>query len=638
MKTFKYTAIAIAMLFVVSSFAFAVRPSVSPPTTLTPGEPATITQTLDINVVFVGFQPAWIDMPTFNSWMLPHYSTVVRSRLWYGIVEPLGLEFDFVYHVSFATPAFESALFAYIPTVSYPGPRYSRQNWYNALPLSQKYGSNYIIPSPNNYVDAAAVESWLEANALPMLGIDALNEYTIFFINDFDTTFTHSYEYIAEPDPDTGAVFGHYGSRQQIGFGGKSGRSFFVDLASGPDRFLFSSTTTTYTTYLRPIWEYNFYGFGGTLTPVHLGRRLGQVTRFVGVDMLFTPSPLYPPYIQPPVLPEHIQIDVNMFENSMGGYYWSGIYCPPYNGAPNLKPSVITSAYQDFEPYLTFSTTFEDRQLTDYPVLKKVFENWASDATDSIFGHKSKYYWMYADYQIDFLLYLNEQLFRFVTQEEGSQADYSIPIFSFAVDDWYMGDWWGLGGRADDNWLEGTQRFTYTFNTPYWANMAVAGYGFTLTTIHEAGHHVGMSHPHDGYDPVYGEGGWGQFAWVGDHSYTVMNYHDDTYHFGVFNKDSMYRYMTIEYLNYANKILGMIMENPHAGDVAGMIAYANAQATAALVDYQNMDYLGAVTKMKDAYDTIVDAALLLHIPLEPYNWHSTYKTRTETLFDPLIDP
>jgi len=620
MKGFKYIAIIIAMLFVVSSFSVVVNRSGAQLTTLTPGVPATITQTLDVNVVFVGFNPAWIDMPTFNSWMLPHYSTVVRSRLWYGIVEPLGLEFDFVYHVSFATPAFESALFAFIPTVSYPGPLYSRQLWYNALPLSQKYGSNYIIPGPDNYVDAAAVEAWLEANALPILGIDAVNEYTIFFINDFDTSFTHSYEYIAEPDPDTGAVFGHYGSRQMIGFGGKSGRSFFLDLASGPDRFLFVNTTTTYTSYVRPIWEYNFYGFGGTLTPVHLGRRLGQVTRFVGVDMLFTPSPLYPPYLQPPVLPEHIQFDVNMFEHSA-----------TYNGALWFNPGTMVSAYNDFEPYKTFSVSFQDRMLTDYPVLKRVFEGFAAGG-ESIFGRKSKDYWWTS--QVDFHLYYSSQLFRFLTNEEGSQADYSVPIFSYAVDDAYMGVWWGLGGFADDNWVDGTQEYIYTFNTPYWATV---GYGYTLTAIHEAGHHVCLSHPHDGYDPVYDFSGLA-LRWVGDHSYTVMNYHDDTWHFGVFNKDSMYRYMTIEYLNYANKILGMIMENPHAGEVANMIAYANAQATAALVDYQNMDYLGAVTKMKDAYDTIVDAALLLHIPLEPYNWHSTYKTRTETLYDPLIDP
>jgi len=604
-------------------------------TTLTPGVPATITQTLDINVVFVGFQPAWIDIPTFNSYMLTHYSTVVRSRLWYGIVETLGLEFDFNYHVSFATPAFESALFAYIPTVSYAGGLYSRQTWYNGLPLNQKYQSTYTIAGPNHYVDAAAVETWLEANALPQLGVDAQNEYTLFFINDFDTSFTHSYEYIAEPDPDTGAVFGHYGSRQMIGFGGKSGRSFFLDLASGPDRFLFSSSSATYTSYLRPIWEYNFSAYGGSRTPAQLTTQLKYVTRFVGVDMLFTPSPLYPPYIQPPVLPESIQFDVNMFENSKGETF-GGMTFPPYNGAPNFKPNVMTAAYQDFEPYLTFSTSFQDRQLADYPVLKKAFLNWGAGGI-SIFGKRSKDYWMYPGSGIDFHIYFNDQLFRFVTNEEGSQADYSVPIFSFAVDDTDMGVQFGLGGYSDDNWVDGTQEYIYTFNSPYWASMLIAGYGFTETAIHEAGHHLALSHPHDGYDPVYSFSSL-QLAWAGDHSYTVMNYHNNVLHFGVFNKDSMYRYMTIEYLNYANKILEMINENPHAGDVASMVASADALATAALADYQAMNYLNGVTKMKQAYDTIVEAALSLYIALEPYNWHSTYEARTATLYDPLVDP
>jgi hypothetical protein len=144
--------------------------------------------------------------------------------------------------------------------------------------------------------------------------------------------------------------------------------------------------------------------------------------------------------------------------------------------------------------------------------------------------------------------------------------------------------------KIDDNWVDGTQEYIYTFNSPYWASMLIAGYGFTETAIHEAGHHLALSHPHDGYGPVYNFAGL-QLAWAGDHSYTVMNYHNNVLHFGVFNKDSMYRYMTIEYLNYANKILEMIDENPHAGDVAGMVASADALATAAVVDYQAMNYL-----------------------------------------------
>jgi hypothetical protein len=49
-----------------------------------------------------------------------------------------------------------------------------------------------------------------------------------------------------------------------------------------------------------------------------------------------------------------------------------------------------------------------------------------------------------------------------------------------------------------DNWADGTQSFVFAFDSP--SIRDVSGYGFTTTTIHEVGHHVGMSHPHDGYD------------------------------------------------------------------------------------------------------------------------------------------
>jgi hypothetical protein len=357
---------------------------------------------------------------------------------------------------------------------------------------------------------------------------------------------------------------------------------------------------------------------------------------------LFTPSPLYPPYHQPPLLPETILLDQNMFEESS-----------TYNGALAYNPADVAAVHEDLQPYLNFVGTFQDNALADYPVLKKVFENWNNAGLygvvdpstglviyPSIFGHKSKDYWWAAYYGIDNHLYFKDQLFRFLTTFEGTQADYSVPIFSFAVDDSYMAGQAGLAGLSDDNWVDGTPEYVYEWNTPYWAGV---GYGFTETAIHEAGHHMGMSHPHDGYDPVYGEVYYtGHWVWSGDQSYTVMAYNDLTHNFGVFNKDSMWRYMTVVYLNYANKISGQIMSNPHAGDVAGMIGDADASATAALADYQNMNYLGAVTKMKTAYDTVVQAALSINIQIEPYNWHSAYKatTRTATSFtyNPASDP
>lgn len=617
----KNASVILTISILILSLGFTFQPANAALSTLTAGEPATITQALTVNVVFVGFDPLWIDQTAFMNAQLDEYSAVVRSRLWYGVVEPLGLDFSFNYNIQFAPPAFAEALFAYIQTVSTPGSLYNRQVWYNALSPEERNG--FTISDPNYYVNAPDVESWLESNAPSYVsGINPVSQYTIFFINlhDYSSGFAHSYQFVDEPDPDTGAVFGAYPSRQMTGWGGQFGRTWFLDLSSGPDRFLFASQTQTYSSAVRPIWEFSPYGgYRNDLTT-----RLAKITRFVGVDLLFTPSPLYPTYLQPPVLPEDIQFDVNMFENISS-----------YVGADWFDPNVVVDSYEDFEPYLDFSVSFQDRQLMDYPILNNVFVNFASGNPYSIFGKRSPY-WQAASGGIDFHLYYKDQLFRFLTAAEGSQADYSIPLFEYAVDDNAMGVQFGLGGFADDNWLDGTQEYVEIFNTPYWA---AVGYGYTLTTIHEAGHHVGLSHPHDGYDPTYGEVAYlGQFAWAGDNSYTVMNYHDVTYHFGKFNKDSMYRYMTITYLNYANKVLAMIMKNPNAGKVAGMIQSADAKATQALGDYQAMNYLGSVSKMKQSYDGIVQAALILHIPLEPGNWHSQYKGRTITIMDPLVSP
>jgi len=90
------TLIILTLILPLSASSFPVQANSL--TTLTPGSPATIEQDLLINVVFVGFDPSWINTNTFISWQLPDYSPVVRSRLWYGVTEPLGLVFNFDYN------------------------------------------------------------------------------------------------------------------------------------------------------------------------------------------------------------------------------------------------------------------------------------------------------------------------------------------------------------------------------------------------------------------------------------------------------------------------------------------------------------------------------------------------------------
>ena len=102
-------------------------------------------------------------------------------------------------------------------------------------------------------------------------------------------------------------------------------------------------------------------------------------------------------------------------------------------------------------------------------------------------------------------------------------ADYVGKVFAFNTIDDNMGVNAGLLGYADDNWTDGTQSYVFAFDT---AGDRDLGYGFSTTAVHEFGHHIGMSHPHDGYDAEAGLDfdavDATYFAWSGDESNTIM--------------------------------------------------------------------------------------------------------------------
>ena len=167
----------------------------------------------------------------------------------------------------------------------------------------------------------------------------------------------------------------------------------------------------------------------------------------------------------------------------------------------------------------------------------------------------------------------------------------------------------GLLGFADDNWVDGTQTFVFAFGADVYRTL---GYGFTGTAVHEVGHHIGMSHPHDGYDSEddfdYGPGGPFFFAWEGDESDTVMHYLSVTNGFGVHNQDNMYRWETAGYVNWANALAGDILASPQASRVRLALKLADVEATLARREFDKWNYLAAVTHARLAYDTLVLAA------------------------------
>jgi hypothetical protein len=169
-------------------------------------------------------------------------------------------------------------------------------------------------------------------------------------------------------------------------------------------------------------------------------------------------------------------------------------------------------------------------------------------------------------------------------------------------------------GFADDNWIDGTQSYVFEFDSAEYREL---GYGFSTTTIHEGGHHFGMSHPHDGYDSElgldYGPADEFYYAWSGDESNTIMHYMDLSIEFGKFDRDNMYRWEMAGYLNWSNQLLGEIQTHPNAHQVKARVAVAQKFAKIALRGFDHWNYRQAAAFARRAYVQLALAAARLDI-------------------------
>jgi hypothetical protein len=149
--------------------------------------------------------------------------------------------------------------------------------------------------------------------------------------------------------------------------------------------------------------------------------------------------------------------------------------------------------------------------------------------------------------------------------------------------------------------------------------------------LSEVGHHLGLSHPHDGYDYEanidFGPGDEFYFAWSGDESNSMMSYIDLNWDFSQFDRDNMNRFMTSVYINQANVILDSIYASPRAAQVSALLTSADNHASAALADYDAMAYEAAMTEAQAAYKDVLAAADQINVHVEPQAWQADYKAK-----------
>jgi hypothetical protein len=596
--------------------ATAATARAAPFAALQPGGVTPFGEAVDVNVVFVGLHPDWSaisgDLPTSAS-------PKTRYKLFYGLdaQADLGITYAYAYHPVFATGAWENAFFGYLASIAAPKARTLFQDAYNAQAGARDVGQNH-------WIDAPSVERWLIAN--PPAGVDTTRP-TLFFVSwwgrgDF---IDHVYVKTGEADPDTGFDFGLVRHSRKIvawggttpddeesGYGGAVARRvWFYDLSAGPESWGGSYEVTTPDIdgdgerdyRIPPIWEYA----GSPLACQHPGygaarleTDLGKVIRYVGLDLLFTSSPLYPPYYRADALPGAVNLDVNTVEG------WNQVDASSTFVTPELFLAETRKLTTGFES--TLNADYQDVKLEgDW---NRCYKQFVSD--------KVCYNDLHPGYAA-FGGFVN--LFLVAARHTGQILDGSAPYEAGLVN-WSIGEKPkapGLLGFADDNWLDGTQSAVFSFVYP---DAVAAGYGLTTTMIHEYGHHSSLSHPHDGLDPAtgvdFGPSGDFYFAWLGDESNSMMSYIDLNWDFGQFDRDNSARHHAAGYAKAANAVAAWI-----PGDPGGLLTAADGELVAAQVAFGTHDYGAAVTHARQAYQLVAAAAGLAGVPVtlrEPSTW------------------
>jgi hypothetical protein len=560
-------------------------------TFLHPGGQPRLVENVPVNVVFLGYEPAQVARGAYTAGLARTYEPVVRSRLLYGVTEKLGITYTYDYRISYSSRSYEDQFFRQLGKLAKPAPLTEYQQAYNEQTNKTREITN------NHYIDAPSVEKWLAFH--PPSGVDTRRN-TIYFINWYGRTdFTfHVYTKTDEPDPDTGTNFGVvHDSRKVIAWGGTTAddeedglgatrRVWFHDLSAGPESWT-SNYDITHADVdgddvadyrMPPIWEYQA---GGYRSPAALAGDLTKITRYVALNLLMTTSPLYPAELPTAEPPKSINIDSNTYEG------WPGVDA----SAKYIKPKLVVQELSELR--WRNKLDFDNQDL---PYDAKAEQCYVGVLTDtSCYPETGLPGWA------NLYLYNWKNLER--TKDDAGRVDYEVPVFNYAVAE-------GVGspalGFADDDWTTGTQTGVFCFISP---EIVARGYGLTATQIHEVGHHLGMPHPHDGYDSEtgvdYGPEGSTFFAWSGDETNSMMSYIDLNWDFSQFDRDNSDRFLTAAYYEAANRLAADV---PGSGKARGDLRAADALLGLATAAFARHEYRTAYALAEAAYDKVVSAA------------------------------
>jgi hypothetical protein len=564
--------------------------SLPPLETLQPGEDLTLDQDIPVNVVLVGYDKKEVGRKLLSQ--LPDEAEpVVRYPRFYGLEgRPLGLNYDYDYRLVDTPKRFENRFFGNLRRIGETTPRTEYQTMYN-----DQRKNRLEIPKRVLTIDAEATERYLQRSAARQLGVRTAKGYTVFLVNWWgrDDFRFHVYRKRDGLDPDTGADFAERDSRAMIAWGGSSGRTWFYDLSAGPEAWtnnwnvddvdLDEDQVPDYR--MPPIWEYAKDGYRDRhALPVDLGK----VVRYVAIDLLFTPSPLFDPLASAPDAGGDQRLVLTVFEGD-----------PASSGVDRVDLRFTLAQLRRVQPYLRWRGKLRD--LDPIPTeVQDALDIFAGNSDDPGCAEP------FGDPFAELFCFFDENRSDYLPPEG---RDNVIGAFAFNTTDESMGEWLGLLGFADDDWVSGTPSYVFLFDYP---DAVDAGFGFTSTLVHEVGHHIGLSHPHDGFDPEtgvdFGAVGEFYFTWSGDESDSVMHYLGLSNNFSVFDRDNLSRWNAAGYLNWANELLAELDPAVLTRADRQKLRRADALATRSVDSFADWRYVTAATHARHAWTLVREVA------------------------------
>jgi hypothetical protein len=228
------------------------------------------------------------------------------------------------------------------------------------------------------------------------------------------------------------------------------------------------------------------------------------------------------------------------------------------------------------------TTTFED--LSKYPELQKVLKDnykFSDSYTAGVdFGSPQQYGIIDARAVYKYLI---ENMQTFEPSYHRDRTEFTDPAFAFAFSNETVFAWnykWLIepfGGVAlGDLALIGSSQHDFQRGASVTPTQPGAGIGFTYDVIHESGHNLGLTHPHDPAGPT------------GDFTLSPLSYFTFTYTWGQREKDALQRAHVDEiYLKLSTYRNSVSASSQAADQLGNELREIDAK-------YSQMDYAGAL--------------------------------------------